>query len=79
MTAMINYHQRQRLQYQIRITSVGELQPRGGCRLLRSAYRGDRTDIRSQYVFEQAAGRSWLINAMGYEACFRAKAARDRT
>ncbi|WP_133511801.1 ATP-binding protein [Candidatus Thiosymbion oneisti] len=31
------------------------------------------------YVFEQTTGQPWLVNAMGYEACFRAKAARDRS
>ncbi|WP_089724020.1 hypothetical protein [Candidatus Thiosymbion oneisti] len=31
------------------------------------------------YVFEQTDGQPWLVNALGYKACFRAKAARDRT
>ena len=31
------------------------------------------------YVFEQTGGQPWLVNALGYEACFRAKAAQDRT
>jgi len=31
------------------------------------------------YIFEQTGGQPWLVNALGYEACFRAEAARDRT
>jgi len=31
------------------------------------------------YVFEQTGGQPWLVNALGYEACFRVKAARDHT
>jgi len=31
------------------------------------------------YVFEQTGGQPWLVNAIGYEACFRAKTARDRS
>jgi len=31
------------------------------------------------YIFEQTGGQPWLVNALGYEACFRAKAARDRS
>ncbi|WP_133511795.1 AAA family ATPase [Candidatus Thiosymbion oneisti] len=31
------------------------------------------------YVFEQTGGQPWLVNAMGYEACFEMKAGRDRT
>ena len=31
------------------------------------------------YVFEQTAGQPWLVNALGYEACFRAGGERDRT
>jgi len=31
------------------------------------------------YVFEQTAGQPWLVNALGYEACFRTKENRDRT
>jgi len=31
------------------------------------------------YVFEQTAGQPWLVNALGYEVCFRAKAAHDRS
>ena len=31
------------------------------------------------YVFEQTSGQPWLVNALGYEACFRVKAARDRS
>jgi len=30
------------------------------------------------YVFEQTHGQPWLVNALGYEACFRAKEAHDR-
>jgi len=30
------------------------------------------------YVFEQTNGQPWLVNALGYEACFRAKEAQDR-
>ncbi len=30
------------------------------------------------YVFEQTAGQPWLVNALGYQACFRTKANRDR-
>jgi len=30
------------------------------------------------YIFEQTRGQPWLVNALGYEACFRVKAARDR-
>lgn len=31
------------------------------------------------YVFEQTNGQPWLVNALGYEVCFRTKANRDRT
>nr|VFK39025.1 MAG: AAA-like domain [Candidatus Kentron sp. SD]VFK43865.1 MAG: AAA-like domain [Candidatus Kentron sp. SD]VFK78523.1 MAG: AAA-like domain [Candidatus Kentron sp. SD] len=31
------------------------------------------------YVFEQTGGQPWLVNALGYEVCFRTKANRDRT
>ncbi len=31
------------------------------------------------YIFEQTAGQPWLVNALGYEACFEMKAGRDRT
>ena len=31
------------------------------------------------YVFEQTAGQPWLVNALGYEACFEMEAGRDRT
>ncbi|MCB2264391.1 MAG: ATP-binding protein, partial [Candidatus Thiosymbion ectosymbiont of Robbea hypermnestra] len=30
------------------------------------------------YVFTQTAGQPWLVNALGYEACFEMKASRDR-
>nr|VFK13251.1 MAG: AAA domain-containing protein [Candidatus Kentron sp. LPFa] len=30
------------------------------------------------YVFEQTGGQPWLVNALGYEACFRTKENRDR-
>ncbi len=30
------------------------------------------------YIFEQTAGQPWLVNALGYEACFRARGERDR-
>ncbi|VFN04517.1 MAG: AAA ATPase domain-containing protein, partial [Candidatus Kentron sp. G] len=30
------------------------------------------------YLFEQTAGQPWLVNALGYEACFRAGGERDR-
>jgi len=30
-------------------------------------------------VFEQTAGQPWLVNAIGYEACFEMKTGRDRT
>ncbi|MCB2264129.1 MAG: ATP-binding protein, partial [Candidatus Thiosymbion ectosymbiont of Robbea hypermnestra] len=31
------------------------------------------------YIFAQTAGQPWLVNALGYEACFRTKENRDRT
>nr|VFJ55012.1 MAG: hypothetical protein BECKFM1743C_GA0114222_101495 [Candidatus Kentron sp. FM] len=31
------------------------------------------------YIFEQTAGQPWLVNALGYEACFQAGGERDRT
>nr|VFK51514.1 MAG: AAA-like domain-containing protein [Candidatus Kentron sp. TUN] len=31
------------------------------------------------YVFEQTGGQPWLVNALGYEACFRAEGERDRS
>ncbi len=31
------------------------------------------------YVFEQTNGQPWLVNALGYEACFEMEAGRDRT
>ena len=31
------------------------------------------------YVFEQTGGQPWLVNALGYQACFRAGGERDRT
>nr|VFK14763.1 MAG: AAA-like domain [Candidatus Kentron sp. LPFa]VFK30545.1 MAG: AAA-like domain [Candidatus Kentron sp. LPFa] len=31
------------------------------------------------YIFAQTAGQPWLVNALGYEACFRTKANRERT
>jgi len=31
------------------------------------------------YVFEQTKGQPWLVNALGYEACFRTKENRDRS
>jgi len=31
------------------------------------------------YVFEQTDGQPWLVNAIGYEACFRTKENRDRS
>ncbi len=31
-----------------------------------------------EYVFEQTAGQPWLVNALGYQACFRTKENRDR-
>jgi len=31
------------------------------------------------YVFEQTGGQPWLVNALGYEACFEMKVGRDRT
>jgi len=30
------------------------------------------------YVFEQTAGQPWLVNAVGYEACFEMETGRDR-
>jgi len=30
------------------------------------------------YVFEQTGDQPWLVNALGYEVCFRAKENRDR-
>jgi len=30
------------------------------------------------YVFEQTAGQPWLVNAIGYEACFEMETGRDR-
>jgi len=30
------------------------------------------------YIFEQTRGQPWLVNALGYEACFRTKENRDR-
>ncbi len=30
------------------------------------------------YVFAQTVGQPWLVNALGYEACFEMKAGRDR-
>ncbi|WP_133512219.1 AAA family ATPase [Candidatus Thiosymbion oneisti] len=30
------------------------------------------------YVFEQTTGQPWLVNALGYEACFEMKAGHDR-
>ncbi len=31
------------------------------------------------YVFGQTAGQPWLVNALGYEACFEMKTGRDRS
>ncbi|VFM94953.1 MAG: hypothetical protein BECKG1743D_GA0114223_100863 [Candidatus Kentron sp. G] len=31
------------------------------------------------YLFEQTAGQLWLVNALGYEACFQTGGERDRT
>nr|VFK13826.1 MAG: AAA-like domain [Candidatus Kentron sp. LPFa] len=31
------------------------------------------------YIFAQTAGQPWLVNALGYEACFRTKANREHT
>jgi len=32
-----------------------------------------------EYVFEQTSGQPWLVNALGYEACFETEAGRDRS
>jgi len=31
------------------------------------------------YIFEQTGGQPWLVNALGYEACFEMEAGRDRS
>ncbi len=33
----------------------------------------------TDYVFGQTAGQPWLVNALGYEACFEMKTGRDRS
>jgi len=41
---------------------------------------GQRFEARViDYVFEQTGGQPWLVNAIGYEACFEMETGRDRT
>ena len=31
------------------------------------------------YIYQQTGGQPWLVNALGYQACYRSKAKRDRS
>ena len=33
----------------------------------------------TDYIYQQSGGQPWLVNALGYQACYRSKAKRDRS
>ena len=33
----------------------------------------------TEYIYQQSGGQPWLVNALGYQACYRSKGKRDRS
>ena len=33
----------------------------------------------TEYIYQQSGGQPWLVNALGYQACYRSKTKRDRS